>query len=76
MEFEATTKAEEYNERKRKYEESNDVFYESAPIYRPPKLSPDAGENMDFLTKCMAEDWVERKRVALMKMVKFEGRKF
>jgi len=48
MEFEANTKAEEYNERKRKYEESNDVFYENAPIYRPPKLPPGAGENMDF----------------------------
>ena len=46
MEFEATTKAEEYNERKRKYEESNYVFYDGsgAPIYRPPKFPPDAGE--------------------------------
>ena len=77
MEFEATTKAEEYNERKRKYEESNHVFYDGcgAPIYRPPKFPPDAGENMDFLAKCMKEDWVERKRVALRMMVKFEGPK-
>jgi len=51
MEFKANTKAEEYNERKRKYEESNDVFYENAPIYCPPKLPPSAGENMDFLMK-------------------------
>jgi hypothetical protein len=77
IEFEATTKAEQYNERKRKYEESNYVFYEGcgAPIYRPPKLSLDANENMDFLTKCMKEDRVERKRVALRMMVKFEGPK-
>jgi len=68
VEFEATTKAEEYNERKRKYKESNPVFYENAPIYHPPKLPPGAGENMDFLTKCMKEDWVERKRVALRMM--------
>ena len=76
-EFEATTKAKEYNERKRKYEESNYVFYDgcSASIYRPPKLSPDAGENMDFLKKCMEEDWVERRRAALWMMVKFEGPK-
>jgi hypothetical protein len=77
IEFEATTKAEQYNERKRKYEESNYVVYEGcgAPIYRPPKLPLDADENMDFLTKCMKEDRVERKKVALRMMVKFEGPK-
>lgn len=73
-EFEATKKAEEYNERKRKYEESNYAFYEGcgAPIYRPPKLPSDADENMDFLTKCMKEDRVEKDKAALRMMVKFE----
>ena len=75
MEFEANTKAEEHNERKRKYEESNPVFYENAPIYRPPKLPPGAGENMDFLTKCVKVEWVERKRAALRMMVKCKGPK-
>jgi hypothetical protein len=31
--------------------------------------------NMGFLTKCTKEDRVERKRVALRMMVKFEGPK-